>query len=283
MAIDPTADDLGGPYDVIFECVGKPGLLDVAAGAVATHGRVVIAGVCARARHLSCRSSRCSRGCRSPSPSYYRSDEFRTVVEAFASGRIDPAPLITRTVGLADLDTTFESLVTAPEDVKVYTTSCRSSPAMADYETLVVRKDNGVAWVTLNRPNVHNAFNIQMRNELKDCWRSLRYDDEVRCVVLTGAGERAFCTGIDRMETMGDGYPADGAAKKGRDRLREVAVDVRRPRRRDRPEVVRPVEAGDRRGERHRVRRRVLHARRGRVHHRGRARRRSSTPTSPTA
>jgi len=84
-----------------------------------------------------------------------------------------------------------------------------------DYEMITFeRQDNGVAWVTLNRPQVHNAFNIQMRNELKDCWRSLRYDDEVRCVVLTGAGERAFCSGIDRMETMGDGYPADGAAKK---------------------------------------------------------------------
>ena len=69
------------------------------------------------------------------------------------------------------------------------------------------RQDNGVAWVTLNRPKVHNAFNVQMRKELKDCWRSLRYDDDVRCVVLTGAGERAFCTGIDRTETMGDGYP----------------------------------------------------------------------------
>ena len=50
---------------------------------------------------------------------YYRTDEFRTVVEAFASGRIDPAPLITRTVGFDDLDATFDSLVTAPEDVKV--------------------------------------------------------------------------------------------------------------------------------------------------------------------
>jgi enoyl-CoA hydratase/carnithine racemase len=77
---------------------------------------------------------------------------------------------------------------------------------MADYEMITFeRRDNGVAWVTLNRPRVHNAFNIQMRKELKDCWRSLRYDDDLRCVVLTGAGERAFCSGTDRMETMGDG------------------------------------------------------------------------------
>ena len=86
-------------------------------------------------------------------------------------------------------------------------------PKMADHDYEMItfeRQDNGVAWVTLNRPQVHNAFNVQMRKELKDCWRSLRTDDAIRCVVLTGAGERAFCTGIDRTETMGDGYPADG-------------------------------------------------------------------------
>ncbi|HEX4489952.1 MAG TPA: enoyl-CoA hydratase/isomerase family protein [Acidimicrobiia bacterium] len=77
-----------------------------------------------------------------------------------------------------------------------------------DYEMITYeQQDNGVAWVTLNRPKVHNAFNIQMRRELKDCWRSLRSNGDVNVVVLTGAGERAFCSGIDRMETMGEGYP----------------------------------------------------------------------------
>jgi enoyl-CoA hydratase/carnithine racemase len=86
-----------------------------------------------------------------------------------------------------------------------------------DYEMITYeQQDNGVAWVTLNRPQVHNAFNIQMRRELKDCWRSLRNDGDVNCVVLTGAGERAFCSGIDRMETMGEGYPdPDKQAKSG--------------------------------------------------------------------
>jgi len=42
-----------------------------------------------------------------------------------------------------------------------------------------------------------------MQRELHDCWRVLRRRDEVRCIVLTGAGDRAFCTGIDRMEQMG--------------------------------------------------------------------------------
>ena len=76
---------------------------------------------------------------------------------------------------------------------------------MADYETLLYEEEDGVAWVTMNRPDVLNAFNARMQHELRDCWRGLRRNDDVRAVVLTGAGEKAFCTGIDRTETMGDG------------------------------------------------------------------------------
>ncbi len=70
---------------------------------------------------------------------------------------------------------------------------------MAEYETLLYDERNGVAWVTLNRPEVNNAFNPRMRAELKNVWTSLRRNDDVRCAVLTGAGEHAFCTGIDRV------------------------------------------------------------------------------------
>jgi enoyl-CoA hydratase/carnithine racemase len=76
---------------------------------------------------------------------------------------------------------------------------------MPEYETLLYREADGVAWVTLNRPDVHNAFNVKMQRELHDLWRWLRRHDPVRVVVLTGAGEKAFCTGIDRTETMGEG------------------------------------------------------------------------------
>jgi enoyl-CoA hydratase/carnithine racemase len=74
---------------------------------------------------------------------------------------------------------------------------------VSDYETILYEEVDGVAWVTLNRPEVHNAFNFQMQRELKDVWRSLRRNDDVRCAVLTGAGEKAFCVGIDRNEAMG--------------------------------------------------------------------------------
>jgi enoyl-CoA hydratase/carnithine racemase len=74
---------------------------------------------------------------------------------------------------------------------------------MPEFETLRYEEVDGVAWVTLDRPEVLNAFNLQMQHELKTLWRGLRTNDDVRCIVLTGAGEKAFCVGIDRQETMG--------------------------------------------------------------------------------
>jgi len=71
---------------------------------------------------------------------------------------------------------------------------------MADYETLVVEEQDRVAWVTLNRPEAHNAFTALMQEECRNLWRSLRTNDEVHVIVLTGAGEQAFCVGIDRNE-----------------------------------------------------------------------------------
>ena len=72
------------------------------------------------------------------------------------------------------------------------------------YETLTYEERDAVAWVTLNRPDKLNAFNGQMMRELSEVWRSLRGNDSIRVAVLTGAGEKAFCTGIDRMEAITD-------------------------------------------------------------------------------
>jgi enoyl-CoA hydratase/carnithine racemase len=82
-------------------------------------------------------------------------------------------------------------------------------PLMPDFQTLNYEEIDGVAWVTLNRPEVHNAFNLEMQGELKRLWRGLRTNDDVRCVVLTGAGDKAFCVGIDRSEAMGDWQSGD--------------------------------------------------------------------------
>jgi enoyl-CoA hydratase/carnithine racemase len=73
---------------------------------------------------------------------------------------------------------------------------------MSDFETLRYEERDGVAWITLDRPEVLNAVNTTMQQELRSVWRALRNSDSVRCIVLTGAGERAFTTGRDRSEAL---------------------------------------------------------------------------------
>jgi enoyl-CoA hydratase/carnithine racemase len=80
---------------------------------------------------------------------------------------------------------------------------------MSDFETVRYDIADGIGWVTLNRPDVMNAFDGRMQDELSTIWRSMRDDDRVRCAVLTGEGDRAFSTGIDRSGITTDGT-ADG-------------------------------------------------------------------------
>ena len=84
------------------------------------------------------------------------------------------------------------------------------STGIYEYETLVVGVRDHIASVTLNRPEAPNAFTVLMRQECRDLWTALRSDDDVRVVVLTGAGDTAFCVGIDRDEpfTALDDSPA---------------------------------------------------------------------------
>ncbi|MGW6492295.1 enoyl-CoA hydratase/isomerase family protein [Streptomyces sp. NPDC055056] len=63
---------------------------------------------------------------------------------------------------------------------------------------VAVDKDTGVAVLTLDRPHRLNAIDLATAAELADTWAAFRFDDTVRAVVVTGAGPRAFCTGIDR-------------------------------------------------------------------------------------
>jgi enoyl-CoA hydratase/carnithine racemase len=78
--------------------------------------------------------------------------------------------------------------------------------AMSDYESILYEETDGVAWVTLNRPAALNAFDPTMQRELRELWLALRTNDDVRCIVITGAGDRAFCTGLDRgqIDSIGD-------------------------------------------------------------------------------
>jgi len=72
--------------------------------------------------------------------------------------------------------------------------------SVPEFETLLLEIAEGVATVTLNRPEVLNAFDERMQDELAALWQGLRSDDDVRAVVLTGSGEHAFCVGIDRSD-----------------------------------------------------------------------------------
>src|ERR1700756_4215140 len=68
------------------------------------------------------------------------------------------------------------------------------------YDAIDYAATDGVATVTLNRPDVHNAMNEAMRRDLWRCFESLVGDDAVRVVVVTGAGGRAFSAGADIRE-----------------------------------------------------------------------------------
>ena len=67
---------------------------------------------------------------------------------------------------------------------------------------------DGVATITLDRADRHNAFTTAMCDEMAATWAHVREDDDVRAVVVTAAGDQAFCTGIDRSEVPAE----DGVA-----------------------------------------------------------------------
>jgi enoyl-CoA hydratase len=77
---------------------------------------------------------------------------------------------------------------------------------MAEPAVLYEKKD-GIATVTMNRPEVRNALNAEMLVRLADCWQDINDDPAVRVAILTGAGEQAFCAGadLDRLVRMMQG------------------------------------------------------------------------------
>ncbi len=72
-----------------------------------------------------------------------------------------------------------------------------------DNEVLLVEKRDGIAILTLNRPNVMNAFNQALLAALKDVIDNLFFSKDIRVVIITGAGEKAFCAGADLKERAG--------------------------------------------------------------------------------
>jgi naphthoate synthase len=78
-----------------------------------------------------------------------------------------------------------------------------------DYTDIRYEKKDGVAWIIIDRPEVRNAFRTRTVAELTDAFVDARWDRTVGVVVLTGAGDKAFCAGGDQKERGQGGYSPD--------------------------------------------------------------------------
>jgi enoyl-CoA hydratase len=79
---------------------------------------------------------------------------------------------------------------------------------MSNYQYILVDRDERIGIVTLNRPKELNALNFHLVSELADALEEFDHDEAIRCIVLTGAGERAFAAGADIKE-MSDKTPIE--------------------------------------------------------------------------
>jgi enoyl-CoA hydratase/3-hydroxyacyl-CoA dehydrogenase len=70
-------------------------------------------------------------------------------------------------------------------------------PEMKRFENIIVRKEDNVGWIILNRPHRLNAMTIELLNELSTALDEFEADKDVRCIVITGAGDKAFSVGAD--------------------------------------------------------------------------------------
>ena len=91
------------------------------------------------------------------------------------------------------------------------------------FENLLLEKEAGVAIVTVNRPGKLNALNAATIGELDACFASLQADDEVRVVILRGAGEKAFVAGADIGELAGmTAAVAEATARRGQATMNRI-------------------------------------------------------------
>src|ERR1700755_860928 len=100
-----------------------------------------------------------------------------------------------------------------------------------DYEDIKYETAAGIGKITINRPEVRNAFRPQTLFELSDAFDRARDDPEVGVIVLTGEGDQAFCSGGDQRIRGDDGYIGDDeVAKRGIGRLNvlDLQVQIRR-------------------------------------------------------
>jgi naphthoate synthase len=78
------------------------------------------------------------------------------------------------------------------------------------FQDILYDKQGGVAWITINRPEVRNAFRAQTVDDMIAAFRDAWADRAIGVVVLTGAGDKAFCSGGDQKARGADGYSGGG-------------------------------------------------------------------------
>ena len=94
-----------------------------------------------------------------------------------------------------------------------------------DKPQVILQTSEGVATVTLNRPESANALSISLLHAMQDVLASLRFDPRVRVVVVTGAGEKVFCAGADLKERRGmDEVQVRQTVQQIRDTVQAVAL-----------------------------------------------------------
>jgi naphthoate synthase len=100
-----------------------------------------------------------------------------------------------------------------------------------EYEDILYDKGDGIARITINRPERRNAFRPPTLTELRDAFNKARDDLDVGSIILTGAGDQAFCSGGDQAIRGDDGYiGSDEVAEQGIGRLDvgDLHVPIRR-------------------------------------------------------
>lgn len=78
-----------------------------------------------------------------------------------------------------------------------------------EYQDILYHKGEGIGKITINRPRVHNAFRPQTIMEIQQALAAARFDKAIGVIILTGAGERAFCSGGDQSVRGDSGYRDD--------------------------------------------------------------------------
>jgi 2-ketocyclohexanecarboxyl-CoA hydrolase len=97
-----------------------------------------------------------------------------------------------------------------------------------DFEDILYEVRNGVAWITINRPDKMNSFRGQTCDELIKALNKAGYDRSVGAIVLAGAGDRAFCTGGDQSAHNGN-YDGRGTIGLPMEELHTAIRDVPKP------------------------------------------------------